>query len=113
MSKLTLDADDGLTTIEVRVPDRPEPVSARLDVARSLNRYIALARQHGEDSDALGEAWVAYLAEQGLPGLPHRTGYAVAEHLDELLQKKATTRSDPAGPAESVLRVPGVRPAPR
>ena len=90
MSKLVLDADDGLTTIEVRIPDRPEPVSVQLDVARSLNKYIALTRQHGEDSDALGEAWVAYLAEQGLPNLPHRTGYTIAEHLDELLQKKSS-----------------------
>jgi hypothetical protein len=95
MSSLKLDCDDGLTTIEVKLPGQTEPVSVQLDVARTVNCYVRLSREHGEDTDALGEAWCAWLAERGLPGLPHKQGFQIADHAVAILgaAKKTTAAS--------------------
>lgn len=75
MTKLEL--PDGFGVVEVEVNGRP-PV--RLDAWHGWNHYATLSRTHGADAVALGDAWCAWLAGQGL-AVSHGAAFKVADAL--------------------------------
>lgn len=81
---LDMPIDEGFLTVKVG------EIAVSIDVYKANNTYVALRDEH-VDTVALGNAWCAWLAETGLPGLSHHTGFKIADavgaRVDELRKK--------------------------
>jgi hypothetical protein len=104
---IDLAEDDGFIGFTFPGPDGPT-VRVNLDIYRANNRFAQLHDEH-PDPIALGDAWAAWLAEQGFPGLSHARAFAVSDAIlarMASLKKSAATGSGNAEPSASTAAAP-------
>lgn len=92
-----IDDDDGYFPLTVRSGDG-SLVSGRLDLFKANNAYSAIATAHPDDPVAEGDAWVEWLATQGLPPVSHATAFKIADAIVERVTslKKSSDNSSPS-----------------
>lgn len=73
---IKLEKDEGF--VEIEVDGNPAPV--KLDLFEASNNYGRLCDRH-EDPVERGDAWCAWLAERGVPGLSHGAAYRLAGEI--------------------------------
>ena len=105
-----IDGDDGYLDVEVSRKGEP-PAAVTLDLFEAVSVYDGLHREH-EGGAALGDAWCAWLAEKGLPGLSHGKALALAKQVidraDEFAKKNglASATADSNGSTGSPSSAP-------
>ena len=83
---VTIDEDEGYLSVDMKRKDGTTTEPVRLDLFVATNSYLAIYREH-TDLVERGNAWVAYLVEQGLPPLAHGPAFALAGQMQDMVEE--------------------------